>query len=204
MPLDTLKFEHICTLCRTFVHSSSKHCGFCGRCVNQFDHHCKWLNNCIGASNYSLFLGLISSLVLSQGVYASFVIAFLQSSTREEFVGRCRDYTGWQAENFIIGIVSCSGILAVAICICVFLLLLFHCYLRLVKHLTTYEYVIMKRGKAVVYKQPEGDQGDLSDLSRHALLVDAPSTRLSGRVLPAVPLPSPTPPEPSPSPSKPQ
>ena len=58
-PLSTLQIiiekKHIgglCSLCKSSVDVSSKHCGVCNRCVTYFDHHCKWVNNCIGRRNY--------------------------------------------------------------------------------------------------------------------------------------------------------
>ena len=196
LPLDALKFNHVCTICKTFVKASAKHCGYCERCVDSFDHHCKWLNNCIGARNYRGFVGLVFTLVLSQGTYIGFVVAFLRLATREEFVERCREYTGWQAENFILAVVSCSGITAVVTGLCALLLLLFHLYLRLVKHMTTYEYVLVRRNKAGAYRRQDLDRTELSDLSRHALLVvEGQSSRLSARVMPAMPHHSPSPPD---------
>ena len=49
-----------CSICKKFVHESTKHCGGCNRCCYGFDHHCDWLNNCIGKQNYSLFRRLIA------------------------------------------------------------------------------------------------------------------------------------------------
>ena len=178
---------HLCTLCCSFVHSTSKHCGFCNRCVNSFDHHCKWLNNCIGASNYRLFIALLTVFVLSQATFVYFAGVTLSMATSQTFVERCREYTGWQAEKLVLGLICCSGLLALLTGVLICALLMFHIYIRLILRQTTYEYIIKKRRKAVGYKAPELEKPDLSDLSRHALLQDLQSSRLSCRIFPEVP-----------------
>ena len=54
------KLHLYCSICKAYVHESTKHCGGCNRCCHGFDHHCDWLNNCIGVGNYKLFRQLIA------------------------------------------------------------------------------------------------------------------------------------------------
>ena len=67
-----------CLICCSNIHSTSKHCKKCNKCIKNFDHHCNWLNNCIGKYNYSFFYSLLlisilnHCLVLSIGFYIFF------------------------------------------------------------------------------------------------------------------------------------
>ena len=54
------KLNLFCSICKKYVHDSTKHCSGCNRCCYGFDHHCDWLNNCIGKQNYSIFRRLIA------------------------------------------------------------------------------------------------------------------------------------------------
>lgn len=35
-----------CHACKVDVHSSSRHCRYCDKCVIGFDHHCSWYVSC--------------------------------------------------------------------------------------------------------------------------------------------------------------
>ena len=49
--LEISKNFPFCLICCSNIHSTSKHCKRCNKCIKNFDHHCGWLNNCIGKYN---------------------------------------------------------------------------------------------------------------------------------------------------------
>ena len=52
-----------CLICCSNIHSTSKHCKKCNKCIKNFDHHCNWLNNCIGKYNYDFFYILVFLII---------------------------------------------------------------------------------------------------------------------------------------------
>ena len=150
-----------CTVCKTNVSTTSKHCSRCNRCVEDFDHHCKWLNNCIGKSNYHWFLALLGSM---WGGYATQIlfggIAAARLYQREvgdvdEFVREGR-ITVWV---ILIVHLAFSGI----ILLCISHLIALHIWLR-ANHLTTFEWIKSRREKAHMLKV----QSEKSDSHIHA------------------------------------
>lgn len=124
-------YQAYCTLCGTYVLLASKHCGQCNRCVHEFDHHCRWLNNCIGKANYTRFAVLISVLEVSE------------ISTTAASIYVLTDLPPISYEFFLV--------LFLLIFACVTscangYLIVFHIWLRC-NHLTTYEFLIGRRGQ---------------------------------------------------------
>lgn len=122
-----------CSLCKTNVDPTSKHCGQCNRCVAGFDHHCKWLNTCIGKFNYKYFLSLIL-LVLFQMIILSLLACFMLI----HFI---------HLENY--SFVALTIILLVESLFVIFSdlnLIVLHIYLKYRK-MTTYEYIVERRKK---------------------------------------------------------
>lgn len=141
----------MCTICNTSVQVNSKHCGFCNRCVYRFDHHCKWLNNCVGQGNYRLFFVQIVVLELSELCFAGFACVFMSRAAQEGFQQRCLQYSGWNSEPFMLSLVAFSLLLSAITAFGVFNLLILHIWLRFIKQMTTYDYIISQK-KANKYK----------------------------------------------------
>jgi hypothetical protein len=137
-----IKTYEFCVLCCSNIHSDSKHCRCCNRCVKKFDHHCNWLNNCIGEDNYNYFFTLLFSLLLSLILSIYFnITAFINSASNDISIQI-------QNENSLILSTNVSGVISLFVaCVCgivlmnVIYLLIIHLYLRF-KNLTMYEYII--------------------------------------------------------------
>ena len=137
----------MCTICSTSVSSSSKHCGYCNRCVIRFDHHCKWLNNCIGERNYSLFLALISVLEAAELLLIAVTLwMLLQGFNDSQWLERrSRAVFGLDRSGAVMGVVLVLGILALLVAVVIGNLIGLHFWLRKVKKMTTYEYILHLR-----------------------------------------------------------
>ncbi|OMJ83641.1 hypothetical protein SteCoe_15366 [Stentor coeruleus] len=122
--------NYYCTICKSYVTKTSKHCGSCDRCVNNFDHHCKWLNNCIGEINYKLFIILISSLEISEIILLCFEIKTLSIVEIKA----------------VLALVTADCILNGAIIILLGYLIGIHVVLKC-RGMTTYEYIKSQRKK---------------------------------------------------------
>ena len=122
---------YYCTVCRSYVEKSSKHCGQCDRCIHGFDHHCKWLNNCIGLTNYKNFIVLLITVL----VYELVLVVY------ESVLSKAlRGFRFWVVLVDLIGNAWIFLVIAY--------LLGFHVYLKFA-NMTTYEY-LRRRSREVV------------------------------------------------------
>ena len=143
---DYTKFPRLCIKCSTHVGARSKHCSKCDRCAEQFDHHCDWLNNCVGKANYRWFVVLIVSLQVCMVMELATALGQLKSVFDDESTGRelrSRFSLGDSGYTYICTLIFVSA-LCVAIVASNGYLILFHCYLGF-RHLTTYEFILLRR-----------------------------------------------------------
>lgn len=120
-----------------YVSKNTKHWKVCNRCVKNFDHHWIWLNNCIGYNNYRYFFCLLTIY----WVYSMFFIVICL-------------YTLWMfsippkfpAEKIFVAFLMWSMVIIklIILWLCLFLLF-FHIYLWK-KGISTYEFIIRRRG----------------------------------------------------------
>jgi hypothetical protein len=163
--------------------------------VLQFDHHCKWLNNCIGKQNYRPFVVLIVLLEASELCFAGFACVFLSRTAEAGFQQRCAQYSGWESGGLVIALVAITLIVALITAFGVINLIFLHLWLRFIKHMTTYDYIISHR-KANKYKASVGNlrQGsdsanmDNSEAAYHLPLVGKSSRRDVNRIVPDITL----------------
>ena len=146
------------------------------------------MNNCIGGQNYRLFASLIGVLTVSQAVFCAFAGAFLGETAKDGFVGRCREYSGWDSSMLVEVMVAFALLAAGLTAFGISNLIGLHLWLRKVKHMTTYDYIISQR-KSAKYKEnvPPTQRNDDSDRSDHSYqlpLVSKTMIRGSTRIVP--------------------
>lgn len=148
-----------CTMCDVPVFSRSKHCRACSKCVDVFDHHCMWLNNCVGGQNYRAFFVTVSAVAAMIGIILCTCLYLLVDvfTNTTEFERRIRDVAFME----ILPMEFFMALLVAMICVngplflLDFQLVILHIFLSS-QQLTTYEYIMSKRG------QMEGEEGDAS------------------------------------------
>jgi hypothetical protein len=62
--ISTFTPRHCCETCKVSTNTTTVHCTSCGICIDGFQFHCFFLSTCIGSRNLSLFLLLISFLII--------------------------------------------------------------------------------------------------------------------------------------------
>ena len=123
-----------CLICCSNIHSTSKHCKKCNKCIKNFDHHCNWLNNCIGKYNYGYFYLLCFIIILYclLNSICGFYL-FLKANKKRK--------KNYKLILIFIGSFINFGVLLNFIC-----LFVYHSYF-IFKGITTYEYILRKEKK---------------------------------------------------------
>ncbi|CAN6925039.1 unnamed protein product [Brassica oleracea var. botrytis] len=136
-----------CMLCNCEVHTSSKHCRRCDKCVDGFDHHCKWLNNCVGRKNYMSFVSLITAslvwLIIEAAVGVAVIVRVFSDKKRmeTEIVNRLGSSFSRAPLAAVVGVCT---VVTIPACYHLAQLLFFHTLL-IKKGLTTYDYLLAIR-----------------------------------------------------------
>ena len=139
-----------CLICCSNIHSTSKHCKKCNKCIKNFDHHCNWLNNCIGKYNYGYFYLLCFVIILYClinsicGIY----LFFKANNKRKK---------NYKLIIIILGSLINFGVLLNFIC-----LFVYHSYF-IFKGITTYEYILRKEKKENIELSSNRDSIDSID-----------------------------------------
>ena len=139
-----------CLICCSNIHSTSKHCKKCNKCIKNFDHHCNWLNNCIGKYNYGYFYLLCFVIILYClinsicGIY----LFFKANNKRKK---------NYKLIIIILGSLINFGVLLNFIC-----LFVYHSYF-IFKGITTYEYILRKEKKENIELSSNRDSIDSVD-----------------------------------------
>ena len=139
-----------CLICCSNIHSTSKHCKKCNKCIKNFDHHCNWLNNCIGKYNYGYFYLLCFVIILYClinsicGIYL-----FFKANNKQK--------KNYKLIIIILGSLINFGVLLNFIC-----LFVYHSYF-IFKGITTYEYILRKEKKENIELSSNRDSIDSVD-----------------------------------------
>mmetsp|Transcript_51480 Transcript_51480/g.143903 ORF Transcript_51480/g.143903 Transcript_51480/m.143903 type:complete len:381 (-) Transcript_51480:76-1218(-) len=134
-----------CKLCNQIAPPRSKHCRDCDKCIEVFDHHCMWLNNCIGGRNYRWFLVTICAVAAMTGVAITCCCQLLvECASNGERIGREMQRLQFETRAVVVVLV-----LVLVVNLPLFVLdmelIVLHMFLAR-KKLTTWEYIIAKKG----------------------------------------------------------
>ena len=129
--LEISKNFPFCLICCSNIHSTSKHCKRCNKCIKNFDHHCGWLNNCIGKYNYGYFYLLIF-IVIFYSLITSFcgILVFFKAKKQRK-------------KNYKLILIIIGSIINFGIAMNFLFLFTYHSYF-IFKGITTYEYILRK------------------------------------------------------------
>lgn len=163
-----------CSICKSSVQMSSKHCGKCDRCATSFDHHCIWLNNCIGQRNYRSFILALTGLVINSALITTFCTINLLNYYLDECIEleihkkiqKIQSDSSWIAEVCILLAYGIASFILAGNLLC------FHIWIKW-KGITTVEYILNRRriimrkvqnGLEIETKSPEsnGERGEIA------------------------------------------
>jgi hypothetical protein len=143
-----------CYLCKSAVHSTSKHCRYCNKCIVGFDHHCKWLNTCIGTKNYKYFLVIVGSVTFLTTESLALSIALLVESYAHAHIMQKRlNNHAWNTTiaddvplDAVRGVLIGSVALLAPLVVMVYQLAIFHAGL-VWQGITTYDFIVQEQRK---------------------------------------------------------
>ena len=123
-----------CLICCSNIHSTSKHCKKCNKCIKNFDHHCNWLNNCVGKYNYDFFYLLVFLIICYCLINSicGFHLFFKANKKRKK--------------NYKLILIIIESLVNFIILLNFLFLFVYHSYF-IFKGITTYEYILQKEKK---------------------------------------------------------
>lgn len=157
-PLDNVLYTYkICSTCNLIKPARSKHCSICNHCIDVCDHHCIWLNNCIGYGNHKYFL-IFLSCTISLAIYGFFIMFpylynlyynhIIHLKILDNKTNLSTSPTLFQSLLLFLKLEPLISSLFLFSIFIIYILSAFnlhHCYLYLIKGITTNEYLKLKK-----------------------------------------------------------
>ena len=132
--LEISKNFPFCLICCSNIHSTSKHCKKCNKCIKNFDHHCNWLNNCVGKYNYGYFYLLCFIILLYCLInFICGLFLFIKANKKRK-------------KNYKLILILLQSIINFIVFINFIILFVYHSYF-IIKGITTFEYILRKEKK---------------------------------------------------------
>ena len=143
-----------CLICCSNIHSTSKHCKKCNKCIKNFDHHCNWLNNCIGKYNYDFFYILVF-LIICYCLMNSFFGFYLFFKANKQ-----------RKKNYKLILIILESVINFIIFMNFIFLFIYHSYF-IYKGITTYEYILRKEKKENTELSSDKNSFSVDEIDKH-------------------------------------
>ena len=146
----------ICLICCSNIHSTSKHCKTCDKCIKNFDHHCNWLNNCVGKYNYGYFYLLVFIIIFYCLIISSCGLFLFFKADKQ------------RKKNYKLILIIIGSLINFVISLNFISLFSFHSYF-IYKGITTYEYILRKEVKNSSELRSEQNSFSIDEINKNQL-----------------------------------